>query len=74
MPTFSAKVYEMMKYERSPKDEKILGWLFDKSEEKNYMKILGIFPKGHVMGESLPIFKEIKKEEIDKKIFRKGPS
>ena len=55
IPTFSAKIYYMMKWIRGPREECLLGYVLD---AKDPMKILTIIPAKHTIGEVFPIFRE----------------
>lgn len=55
IPTFAAKVYDMVNWKRGVREETLLGYIFD---AKDYKKILSIVPPKHVLGEIFPIFRE----------------
>ncbi len=55
IPTFSAKIYDMINWKRGEREQVLLGYVLD---SKDPMKILTIVPAKHTIGEVFPIFRE----------------
>lgn len=69
MPSFSAKIYSQLQWERKQRDETLIEYLL---EDQQRAKTL--LPAGHKIGPAQPVFREIKDEEVEqwKKQFGGG--
>lgn len=55
IPTFCAKVYDIINWKRKEREEKLLGYIF---ESKSHLSILTIVPPKLEINEPLPIFRQ----------------
>ena len=76
MPSFSAKLYEILSITYNDEESKLLRRILSYAETNvenphYYLIKLALVPEGHEMKESLPLFKKIEASEIAefKKIF-----
>lgn len=60
MPSFSAKIYEQMKLERTERQEKLLSFIGGSSTE-----LRDLVPGGHKIGKVAPVFRQITNLEVD---------